>query len=388
MSNHLNWIPGALDSILKNGLLRRRQEFQPLPDGRLQVDGREMWDFASNDYLGLANDERLITAAADALKTHGFGAKASALVSGRTDLHAHLEQVLSRFEGTSSAIVFPTGMAANSGTIAALANKDDAIFSDRLNHASLIDGCRLSGAQVHIYDHDDLAGLEKMLVNASTGRKYIVTDGAFSMDGDLAPLNQLCELGDQYGAALIVDEAHATGVYGQRGRGVAELQGVESRVAVRIGTLSKAVGAFGGFVSGDQNLIDFLWNRARSQIFSTALPPSVCAAAAAGIEIIQAEPSRRHCLMAISNVFRERLATGGISVCAGAWGPIIPIVLYEPDAAMAVAERLKVTGYLVGAIRPPSVPKGTSRLRITLHANHQIEVVESLADKVIQAISR
>ena len=266
MSNLLSWLDDELRQLSEEALLRRCRNVRPIEEGRVSVDGREAWDFASNDYLGLANDPRVVAAAAEGLRSHGVGAKASPLVSGRTDLHANLERALAAFEGTEAAILFPTGMAANVGTVAALAGASDTVFCDRWNHASLVDGCRLSGARLRVYRHDDLEGLQQSLARESARRKFVVTDSVFSMDGDLAPLPELCEIAEKYDTTVILDEAHGTGVFGECGRGVAELQHVEERIAVRIGTLSKSIGSLGGFVTGSQTLIDFLWNKARTQI--------------------------------------------------------------------------------------------------------------------------
>jgi 8-amino-7-oxononanoate synthase len=387
MSDLLNWIPAELQTLVDGGLFRRRREVRSLLDGRCLVDGHEVWDFASNDYLGLASDPRVIAAATLALATHGVGAKASPLVSGRTDLHVRLEQELADFEGTEAAILFPTGMAANVGTVTSLASTDDVVFSDRLNHASLIDGCRLSGARLKIFRHDDLAGLDHALARESGRRKFIVTDSVFSMDGDLAPLPNLCEIGERHAAAIILDEAHGTGVFGDHGRGVAELLGVEDRIAVRVGTLSKAVGTLGGFVTGSRSLVEFLWNKARTQIYSTSLPPAVCAAATAAIQIIRTDRSRRDALRQLCLTMREQLQCAGVSTVAGSVGPIVPIILNEPMAAVEVAERLFADGFLVGAIRPPTVPRGTSRLRVTLHAGTPQEIVDKLVVSIAKAIA-
>ncbi len=388
MSDLLGWIPDELQTLAGEGLLRRRREVRPLSAGRVVVDGHEAWDFASNDYLGLAHDPLVVAAAEAALRSHGVGATASPLVSGRTDWHVRLERELAQFEGEEAAILFPTGMAANMGTVAGLASSGDTVFCDRLNHASLVDGCRASGAKLRIYRHDELDGLTDSLAGESARRKFIVTDSVFSMDGDLAPLAELCDLGERYNAALIVDEAHGTGVFGDRGRGVAELQNVEDRIAVRIGTLSKAIGAIGGFVTGPQILIDFLWNKARTQIYSTALPPAICAAATASLALIRTEPERRQRLHQMAITFRAQLNDAGVSPLPGSIGPIVPIVLREPQAALAVAEQLLKDGFLVGAIRPPTVPRGTSRLRVTLHANASDSVVSLLASRIAAAIPR
>lgn len=379
MSDPLHWISGELQALDRSGLRRHRREVTPLPGGRCRIGGRELINFASNDYLDLACDARIVAAARDALERGCAGATASALICGRTPYHVALEERLARFERQPAAVLYPTGFAANAGTICALAGPADAIFSDRLNHASLIDGCRLSRARVRVYPHGDLTALEDELKKCSpTGRRLIVTDSVFSMDGDLAPLVELCDLAERFDAALFVDEAHATGVFGAGGRGACELLGVEERVAVRVGTLSKAVGALGGFVAGPQALVDWLWNRARPQIYSTALPPCLCAAAAAAIDIIESEPFRRQKLLELAGEFRSGLAAAGIGSVPNSAGPIVPVLLGSPEWAMQVARRLKEAGFLVAAIRPPSVPHGTSRLRITLTSGHCAADIASL----------
>ena len=393
MTNPLDWLADELQSLRDDGLFRHRREVLPSvgsackSPGRVVVQGREVWDFASNNYLGLATEASVLSAAAAAIKTHGVGAKASPLVSGRTDLHAELEAALADFEGTEAAILFPTGMAANLGTVAALAGPGDAVFCDRLNHASLVDGCRLSGARLRVYRHDDLEALQKSLSRESARRTWLVTDTVFSMDGDLAPLPDLCTIAEHFGAGVIVDEAHGTGVFGRLGRGVAELQGVEERISVRIGTLSKSIGALGGFVSGSQTLIDYLWNKARTQIYSTALPPALCASATAALKVIQDEPERRHRLHALSLSFRNQLESHGVIPRAGSIGPIVPIVINDPHAAVSVAEQLLSAGFLVAAIRPPTVPAGTSRLRVTINCEIPVEVVVRLADQIASLLS-
>ncbi|MDB5344967.1 MAG: 8-amino-7-oxononanoate synthase [Schlesneria sp.] len=374
------WITAALEQLAAEGLLRRRRVTRLLPNGQCEVDSRRVLDFASNDYLNLARDPGVVAAAAEALGISGIGARASALVCGRTQWHEQLEHRIATFEGQAEALLFPTGMAANMGTIAALCGADDLILCDRFNHASLIDGCRLSQAKVRVYRHDDLTTLEREFAKGdSTRRRWIVTDSVFSMDGDLAPLPELCDIADRFDAALIVDEAHGTGVFGEHGRGACEALGVEDRVLVRIGTLSKAIGAQGGFVSGSADLISLLWNRARSQVYSTALSPVVCAAATAAIETIATEPDRRTRLLAASQFFRDQLQNAGISTIAGSTGPIVPVVLHDPQAAVALAARLEERGFLVGAIRPPTVPRGTSRLRIVVTAAHQNQDLVRLA---------
>lgn len=386
MTDALAWIEPELARLQSQGLRRSRRVVRPLPDAWCLVDGRRLRNFAANDYLNLAHDPRVVEAASRALDACGVGAGASALVSGRTVWHAALEDRLARFERQESTVLFPTGYAANVGTICALAGPDDVIYSDRLNHASLIDGCRLSRARVHIYQHDDLDGLERALAgSADAGRRLIVTDSVFSMDGDLAPLPDLCDLAERFDATLVVDEAHATGVFGACGRGVAELQQVEGRVTVRVGTLSKGVGALGGFVTGSQPLTDWLWNRSRTQFFSTALPPAVCAAATTAIDLIESEPWRRETVLRLSVAFHDMLSRAGIPAASEACSPIVPVVLHSPETALRVAARLEEHGFLVGAIRPPSVPEGTSRLRLTISAAHTTDEIARLAAAIATA---
>ena len=373
------WISEELTALESAGLRRGRRVVRPLPGGACEIDGRRLWNFAGNDYLGLAGDPRVIAAAQTAIADAGVGARASALVIGRTEWHARLEQALAKFEGQESAILFPTGYAANVGTIAALVDQNDVVFSDRLNHASLIDGCRLSGAKLRVFAHSDLDTLERELHNAAEfRRRLIVTDAVFSMDGDLARLRELCDLAERFEADVLVDEAHGTGVFGEHGRGVCEQLGVEDRIAVRVGTLSKAIGTLGGFVAGSQSLVDWLWNKARPQVFSTALPPAICAAATAAVEIIRSEPKWRKQLWKNCEFVRFELANRGIAVVANSSGPIIPIVIGDPESVIVAQRRLEERGCLVAAIRPPTVPQGTARLRVSLSAAHDESALKTL----------
>jgi 8-amino-7-oxononanoate synthase len=385
----LDWLDSELDRLDQDGLRRRRRCVRPLGGGRCVVDGRECWNFAGNDYLDLAGDPRVIAAATEALRQSGTGARASALVCGRTEWHERLEERIAAFEGTEAAILFPTGYAANVGTVAALAGSGDVIFSDRLNHASLIDGCRLSRAKLRVYPHCDVERLSSLISHPSSliaqRRRLIVTDSVFSMDGDLAPLPELCDVAERHGAMLLVDEAHATGVFGSHGRGVAELQGVEDRGLIRAGTLSKAIGAQGGFVAGSRHLIDWLWNSARTQMFSTALAPATCAAACAALDIIEREPERRERLLRMCDAFRRRLAEYSIASAASSIGPIVPVIIGDAARTIQVAQGLEERGLLVGAIRPPTVPQGTSRLRISITAAHDDSALEALGAALNQS---
>jgi 8-amino-7-oxononanoate synthase len=383
-----DWLCGELHRLQHDGLLRRRRTVRPLADGWCEIDGHRVRNFASNDYLNLAHDPRVIAAAQQALAEAGVGATASALVCGRTVWHERLEQTLAEFEEQPAAILFPTGMAANVGTIAALVRPEDVIFSDRLNHASLIQGCRLSTAKLRLYRHTELGELNDELRRwDGPNRRFIITDAVFSMDGDLAPLPDLCELATRHHAHVIVDEAHGTGVFGHHGRGVCEHFHMEGNVAVRIGTLSKALGALGGFVTGPQDLIDYLWNTARTQVYSTALPPAVCAAAAEAVTIVRENPNLVSELRTRTTFFRAKLLERGIQWMSESIGPIVPIVLGDPYKTMSVAAKLEDRGYLVGAIRPPTVPQGTSRLRITVTLAHSLADLGHFADAIADAIA-
>lgn len=399
---NLPWVSEVIEQRKAAGLWRERRRVVSLPDGYCEVDGRRLRNLASNDYLNLAHHPRLIEAARDALEAAGVGSKASALVTGRSPYHEELEHRLARFEGEESAVLFPSGYAANVGTIAALAKEKDVVFCDRLNHASLIDGCRLSGAKLRIYRHQELDKLETGLKKASGfRRRWIVTDSLFSMDGDIAPLKELCDLAERYDASLIVDEAHATGIFGENGRGIAEWQGVEDRIAVRIGTLSKALGTLGGFVTGSQELTDYLWNHARSQMFSTALPPAICAAACRavqlmdyindlkvrglteetvdsdGAKLVDEMLERRQWLLALSHLLRHEFTKAGLEVPHGI-GPIVAVIFGDAAQTMQVVQDMEAAGFLVAGIRPPTVPNGSSRIRITLTAAVTEEDIESL----------
>lgn len=387
MSDLLGWIPGLLEELGQAHLLRARRQVVSLPDGWCEIDGRRLRNFAGNDYLGLAQHPRLQQVALRALAEAGCGSGASPLVSGRSRWMVELEETLAWFEHSEAAVVFPTGYAANLGVIPAVvsAGEDDVVFCDRLNHASLVDGCRLSGARLRIFRHTELERLGQELGRcAGARRRVIVSDGVFSMDGDLAPLPELVRLAREHGALLVVDEAHGTGVWGPTGRGVCEHFQVEREVPVRIGTLSKAVGALGGFVVGEQILIDWLWNKARTQIYSTALPPPVCAAATEGLRVIAESPELRERLLTRCRRFRELLAGQGLAPLPGADGPIIPLLLDDPQTALTLGEQLAQRGYLVGTIRPPTVPRGTSRLRISLSAVHDDEALSGLAQALAE----
>ncbi len=381
--NPLSWIDDELAALERQHLRRGRMTHAGPQSVRLSIDGRELLNFGSNDYLALASDPRLGAAAAEAART-GWGSGASPLVTGRSDLHRQLEERLAEFEGTEAALLFSSGFAANQGAIAALAGPGDAVYCDRKNHASLWDGCRLSRADVRVYPHNDCRRLAELLEGSGRyRRRLIVTDGLFSMDGDPAPLADLADLAERHGAMLMVDEAHATGVFGRGGRGTAEHCGVEDRVDVRVGTLSKALGGSGGFVAGSRALIEWLVNRARSYVFSTAAPAAAAAAALAALDVVRDEPQRRERLLSRAAALRDELRAAGWNTGASA-SQIIPIVVGEPDRALALAARLYERGLFVPAIRPPTVPEGEALLRVSLTARHSAEMISSLLEALSQ----
>jgi 8-amino-7-oxononanoate synthase len=365
------------DSQRLRRLVPRRVEGVSLID----ADGRRLLNFGGNDYLGLA---------AEGHQPHPHaGSGASPLVCGWTEAHQRLADRIADFESTESAVLFPSGFAACSGTIATLPQPADLILSDQLNHASLIDGCRLSRAVCLVYPHRDTQWLERTLNRRRSefDRVWIVTDGVFSMDGHVAPLDRLCELADRHHACLIVDEAHATGVLGDSGAGTCEAFGVKQRVAIRIGTLSKAIGGQGGFVAGPRVIVDYLINRCRSLIYSTALEPGAVATASNGFDLIRDQPQRRDRVQRLARRVRGELAIetpareGGnpaLVQSIEASVPIIPIVLGTDRRAVAASQRLAELGLFVPAIRPPTVPHGTARLRVSLSAAHDDPMIDAL----------
>jgi len=365
-----------LFQLQRDGLLRSTTVMESACGPRVASGGRELIALCSNDYLGLAAHPALSAAAAGAMKRYGFGSGASRLISGTSELHEQLEHRIARFKGTEAALLFNSGYAANTGIIPAVAQEKDALFSDSLNHASIIDGCRLSKARIQVYRHRDMNDLEHLLRHAGAiRRKVIVTDGVFSMDGDIAPLPDLITLADRYGALLMVDDAHGTGVMGATGKGTAEHFGVENRISVMMGTLGKALGSFGAYVAGDKELIAYLLNKGRSLIFSTALPPAMCAASLAALDVLETEPWRKERLWKSRKHLADGLASLGISTGASET-PILPVMVGSAEKAVEVALRLMEEGVFAPAVRPPAVPVNCSRIRATVMATHSDEDID------------
>jgi 8-amino-7-oxononanoate synthase len=371
-----------LRQLEEKHLFRRLTTVDSYQGPRVVINGKSMLLLCSNDYLGLAGHPALRRAACEAVERYGFGSGASRFVSGTSTIHEELEQELARFKNAESALVFNSGYAANTGIIPAVAGTGDVILSDSLNHASIIDGCRLSKAEVLVYRHKDLDHVEKLLKSRfQAGRRLIVTDGIFSMDGDIAPLPGLVALAEKYDAVIMVDDAHATGVLGKTGKGTADHFGLSGRVHIQIGTLGKALGSFGAYVAGSRDLIDLLVNRARSLLYSTALPPAVCAASLAALDIVEKQPD----LMTKLWRNRERLVKGlqSLGVSTGdSETPIIPLIIGDSERAMRVADKLIEGGIYVAAIRPPTVQEGSARIRTTVMASHSDENIDTVLDRV------
>jgi glycine C-acetyltransferase/8-amino-7-oxononanoate synthase len=359
----------ALEEIRRAGLLREMRVIESAPGARVRLGGRDVLLLCSNDYLGLAEDPRVRTAAAEAAERWGAGAGSSRLVAGNMVPHAELEAELAAFKGSEACVLFGSGFLANTGVIAALAGRGEVVVSDALNHASIVDGCRLAGAETVVYAHADLDALAEVLEQAGDRPATVVTDSVFSMDGEPAPLAGIVELARRHGARVIVDEAHATGVVGPGGRGLVAALGLEGEVDVVVGTLSKALGSYGAFACCDSVTASLLINRARTLIFSTALPPPSVGAAREALRIVREEPSVVERLRANARVLRDELAAQGFAVKEGEV-PIVPLVVGDPHAAMALCEAALAEGVFAQAIRPPTVPDGTSRLRLVAMASH------------------
>lgn len=366
-----------LDVLDAQGL-RRSLRTVASPQGReIVLDGKKVLNFCSNDYLGLAADPRLVRAAEEAMRQKCFGAGASRLVCGNFDEHDALERDLAAFKHVPAALVFSSGYMANTGIIASLVSRGDAVFSDRLNHASIVDGIVLSRADLRRYPHKDMDALRQMLVEAEGARrKLIVTDTVFSMDGDLAPLKDIVRLAKEHNAWVMVDEAHAFGVFGPTGGGLVEAMGLEADIQVQMGTLSKAVGTYGAYCAGSPELKEYLLNTARSFIFTTAMPPAVSAAARCALHIMKSEPQRRERVLSLAQKMRDGLKKAGFDTLESET-PIIPVMVRKASQAVEMSKALLERGIFVSAIRPPTVPAHTARLRVTVTAGHTDEDIDA-----------
>ena len=367
-----------LHELRDRGLYRRMRLISGPQGPRVLLDGRPVLLLCSNNYLGLADHPRVREAAADAAMRWGVGAGASRLVSGNMRVHRRLEERLADFKGSEACLLFGSGYLANAGVIAALAGEGEVVFSDELNHASIVDGCRLARAETFVYDHVDVDHLEWGLQQSEGRPALIVTDGVFSMDGDRAPLAELVELAQRYDVRLMVDEAHATGALGPGGRGTVAAAGLEDEVDLVVGTLGKALGSYGAYVCCESSMARYLLNTARTLIFSTGLPPPAAAGAMAALELLREQPGRVDRLQRNARVLREAMRAEGLDP-----GPsesqIIPLVIGGPDECVTASERALERGVFAQAIRPPTVPEGSSRLRLAVMAPHTKPELRSAA---------
>ena len=379
-------LPAELEAIARQGLYRSRRVIDSPQGVHLQIDGRTVINFCSNDYLGLANHPAVVGAFKAAADQYGVGSGSAHLICGHSTAHHALEEELAAFTGRDRALLFSTGYMANLGVMSALLGRGDAVFEDRLNHASLLDGGLLSGARFKRYAHTDVEHLTVYLAKAG-GNKLIVTDGVFSMDGDFAPLPALSAAAKAHDAWLMVDDAHGLGVIGEHGGGLLDYYGLkQDDVPVLMGTLGKGLGTFGAFVAGSDALIETLIQKARTYIYTTALPPAIAEATRAGLKIVIAESWRRDKLKTLADRFRAGAEQLGLQLMASA-SPIQPIVIGDSQQAVDISKALLQSGFLVSAIRPPTVPQGSARLRVTLSAMHEEQQVDRLLDALDKAIT-
>ena len=369
-------LTAALDDLRARGTYFRLRVLDDQQGPVCHYDGRQVINLASNNYLGLCNDARLAEAATRAIAQFGVGSGAVRTIAGTMRLHMELEEKIARFKNVEACVVFQSGFTANAGTVSSILGKGDFILSDELNHASIIDGARLSGAKIKVFRHKDVAHAEELLqeIEHEPGRKLIITDGVFSMDGDIGPVGGLAALAEKYGAIMMVDDAHASGVLGRNGRGSVDHFGVHGKVDVQVGTLSKAIGSLGGYVCGSRDLIDYLYHRARPFLFSTSHPPSVAASCIAAFDILESEPERIDRLWSNTRYFQGQLKTagfdiGGISTPASET-PITPIILGDGRQTMDFSRALFERGIMATGIAFPTVPEGKARIRCIVTSEH------------------
>lgn len=367
----LAYLGEQLQAWKSAGTFQRLRHLETACEPVCRFDGREVINLASNNYLGLANHPKLVEASINAARRFGAGSGAVRTISGTMTIHIELEERIAAFKNVEACVVFQSGFAANSGTVSAVLGPEDHIISDELNHASIIDGCRLSKAKIHVFAHRDANAAEAKLraLEGVPGHKLLITDGVFSMDGDIGPLPELVEVADRYGAIMMVDDAHASGVLGRNGRGTIDHFGVHGRVDIQVGTLSKAVGVLGGYVCGSRDLIDYLYHRARPFLFSTSHPPSVAAACLAAFDILEKEPERIEKLWSNTRRFQSSLRDAGFSTGASET-PITPIMVGDAAKAFEFSRVLFEEGVLATGIGYPTVPQGKARIRAIVTAAH------------------
>jgi glycine C-acetyltransferase len=374
----LAYLSEQLDAWRKAGTFQRLRVLESACEPVSRVDGREVINLASNNYLGLADHPKLVEAAMEATRKYGAGSGAVRTISGTMSLHMELERRIAAFKNVEACVVFQSGFAANAGTVSAILTPEDHIISDALNHASIIDGCKLSKAKIHVFAHKDTGAAAKILEGLADkpGRKLLITDGVFSMDGDIGPLPALVEIAERHGAIMMIDDAHSSGVLGRNGRGTVDHFGLHGRVDIQVGTLSKAVGVLGGYVCGSRDLIDFLYHRARPFLFSTSHPPAVAAACLAAFDILESEPERIETLWRNTRRFKAALSAAGFDTGASET-PITPILVGEAKTAHEFSRRLFENGLFATGIGFPTVPEGKARVRTIVTATHTHEMLDN-----------
>ncbi len=367
----LSFLTDQLDELRATGTFQRLRVLESASAAESVFDGRQVVNLASNNYLGLCTHPKLVEAAVNAAKKFGAGSGAVRTISGTMAIHMQLEERIADFKNVEACVVFQSGFAANAGTVSAILGPEDHIISDALNHASIIDGCRLSRAKVHVFPHKDAGEAEKILskLEGTAGRKLLISDGVFSMDGDIGPLPDLVAVAEKHGAIMMVDDAHSSGVLGRNGRGTVDHFGLHGRVDIQVGTLSKAVGVLGGYVCGSRDLIDFLYHRARPFLFSTSHPPAVAAACLAAFDVLEEEPERIEKLWANTRYWKQALDQEGFNTGVSET-PIVPVMVGEAERAHAFSKALFDEGVLATGIGFPTVPKGNARVRTILNAEH------------------
>ncbi len=382
--NPLSYLTDQLNAWREAGTFQHIRELESACAPISTFDHKEVINLASNNYLGLTTHPKLVEAALEATRRYGAGTGAVRTITGTMDLHNELERRIAKFKNVEACVVFQSGFTANAGTVSALLGAEDHIISDELNHASIIDGCRLSRAKIHVFAHRNAAMAEAKLaaVKDAPGRKLLITDGVFSMDGDIGPLRELVELAEKYGAIMMVDDAHSSGVLGRNGRGTVDHFDLHGRVHVQVGTLSKAVGVLGGYVCGSQDLIDYLHHRGRPFLFSTSHPPGVTAACIAAFDVLEQEPERMENLWKNTNYFRKALKDAGFDTGMSET-PIIPVMVGQAKDAFEFSRRLFDQGLLVTGIGFPTVPEGKARLRTIVTATHTTEQLDRARDILV-----
>ncbi len=384
-ANPLAWLSEEIEGWKRAGTYQRLRVLESACEPVARFDGREVINLASNNYLGLANHPKLVEAAIEATRRYGAGSGAVRTIAGTMTLHVELEQRIARFKRVEACVVFQSGFTANAGTVAAILGPEDTIISDELNHASIIDGCRLSKAKIRIFPHRDFEAAGRMLaeLDGTPGRKLLITDGVFSMDGDIAPLPVLVELAERHGAIMMVDDAHASGVLGRNGRGTIDHFNLHGRVDIQVGTLSKAIGCLGGYICGSRDLIEYLYHRGRPFLFSTSHPPAVAAACLAAFDLLEQEPERIEKLWENTRYFKEQLRREGFDTGISET-PITPIMVGDAALAHAFSQALFEEGLMATGIGYPTVPRGKARIRTIVTAVHTREHLDRALEILVR----